>query len=519
MDESKGRLKRVVATLLNPGKKEIFAILQQLRTDDEERTIVNCVETLNKFRSSSANAKKLTSIAREMKKLFRGRSLHAFAMRVITENIFGPGRMRSAASLDYTLVSPFIIVDNLLSPKREGQALTTMVRAFRGNGAMEVVSFVAQNYRDKNAIMRKLRRQDCFDRYVVDDFDTKWTAPRLKDFIKQVCRILEKPVPAEARPILVAVDIGPHLNAFLRGEAEEYDFFLLCDSLVFGDDSLFPVIIDVVAPRAPHLANYIAERKGLPPVPIPADAVKIVPACSVPFNVALHDLPLDKVLVVRNGGDVNDFKGHLERSRYFSAEFHGAATEGGFEAVGLITFCLRSKIFYVAPRIYPHIVAPIIEILKTTPRTVFIYRWFSVKKEVSAQFGWVPEDIIEVQDVAKEIGIPTTVDAITEKTVGGAFCRRASSFADASLPSEVARQHSAIRATLFYEFVARFRRLREERRQRQPQQQPQSRDGGENSHRRSIRDQEIFSPDERHHRHHRSGDRDQSRPRDRNSRR
>ena len=268
----------------------------------------------------------------------------------------------------------------------------------------------------------------------------------------------------------------------------------------------FPVIVDVVSPRAPHLANFIAARKNLPPVAIPTEAVEVVPACAVPFNAALHDLPFEGDLVVKDKACIQDFKSNLELSRYFAADFHGAADASGTDEFGFVTLCLRKKIFHLAPRIYPDTVEPIMEILRTTPRPVFVYRWYHYQRDVLRQFGWAPADVIEVQDVAREIGIPPTIDAIVEKTVGGKFCRRGANFADVSLPSEEARRHCNIRASLYYEFVARFRRLREGRGRRE--QQP---DRGVDR-RRSSRDREALAPDERRHRHggSRGHDRDRS---------
>ena len=314
-------------------------------------------------------------------------------------------------------------------------------------------------------------------------------------------------MPAATKPIVVSVNIQPHLNAFLRGEMEEYDFYLLCAALATDDQSLFSVIIDVVAPRAPHLANFVAARRELPAVTIPTDVVEFIPACVTPYNTALHDLPLGGDLVIKSSAIVQDFKYNLERSRYFAVDFHGAADNSGTDEIGFVTFCLRAKIFHALPRVYQNTIAPIIQILQSTPRPVFVYRWSHVQNEVLKQFGWTPEEVIEVQDVAREIGIPPTIDAIAEKTVGGKFCRRGSNFTDVSLPSEVARRHSGIRTTLFYEFVVRFRHLRENR------QQPQRSDGDRPRETERLgRDQETFSPGERRRRH---DDRSRGRDRDR----
>ena len=59
------------------------------------------------------------------------------------------------------------------------------------------------------------------------------------------------------------------------------------------------------------------------------------------------------------------FKNNLQRSRYF-------------DEIGVVSFCLRLKIFHLAPRIYPDTVAPIMEILKTMPKPMFVAREISI---------------------------------------------------------------------------------------------------------------------------------------------
>ena len=205
--------------------------------------IDNCMKILNEFRINSTNAKKLALMAREMKKLFRGDGLHQFAIRVITDNSLAQGRLVTAAKLDYCLISPFIIIENVFAPNRDGNALKTMVRVFRGSPAMGVISFIVENFYNKEAILGKLRQQECFANYDFGDYDAKWTPKRVKDFIRHTCSILEKPIPDVARPLFVEVDIEPVITAYLRGEVEEYDFSHICLALAEDDAILSAIIV------------------------------------------------------------------------------------------------------------------------------------------------------------------------------------------------------------------------------------------------------------------------------------
>ena len=73
---------------------------------------------------------------------------------------------------------------------------------------------------------------------------------------------------------------------------------------------------------------------------------------------------------------------------------------------------------------------------------------------------WEPSQVVEVEKVAREIGITPSLNGLTEYVVGGRFCHRATLFGDSTVPSTVALTHHAIRTTLFYEAVVKMRNLR-----------------------------------------------------------
>ena len=84
----------------------------------------------------------------------------------------------------------------------------------------------------------------------------------------------------------------------------------------------------------------------------------------------------------------------------------------------------------------------------------------------SFPFGWKPEKVVDAEEVATAMGISVSLDSLTERTVGGRYCRRASNFHDTAIPSVAALYHRAVKISLIYEFVVKHRGLRDVRSER-----------------------------------------------------
>ena len=117
-------------------------------------------------------------------------------------------------------------------------------------------------------------------------------------------------------------------------------------------------------------------------------------------------------------------------------------------------------------------VKPVAKALKNNDKKVFTYRWAWRGKPFQKLFGWIPKEPVGIEKIANDIGIPAKLDEITEKTVGGLFCRRASEFGDFAIPSSVALHHSAVRVTLIYEFAVKMLKLRGQRHSSSTRDQP-----------------------------------------------
>jgi len=217
----------VVTTLLTDKKTYLKAVIQRLKTDDFVSTADNCVKAIFRLKDRKCPAGEMSKFVREMKLLFHGNSLHYFALRVIKEDPFGGGRLRAAAKIQYFAISSYILVDSIFADKRDGDALKFMVRQFRSASVRNVVDCVATHFRDRGAVLNIMRGKECFAGYDVTNPDAKWTNRRIKDFIVDVCRIAELEMPPSTKIVILYVALEPLVDAFLRGETEEDDFFQL----------------------------------------------------------------------------------------------------------------------------------------------------------------------------------------------------------------------------------------------------------------------------------------------------
>ena len=217
--------------------------------------------------------------------------------------------------------------------------------------------------------------------------------------------------------------------------------------------------LDVVGEKSPYLASFLSECVGYGPRQ--HDAVFELKCTE---NEKLHNLADTGEIMIRDGATARNFDEHLEKSHYFAIDIHCCdAPLEGKDHVGFVSFSLRSKVFFLMPKLYPEMVKPVVDSLRRHPRVVFRHQWSSREAKFKEIFDWAPSEFIDVEDVARELKIPVTLDGLTGYLVGGSYCRRAANFGDTTIPSHEARRHRAIRVTLFYEFVVKARRLREKR--------------------------------------------------------
>ena len=194
--------------------------------------------------------------------------------------------------------------------------------------------------------------------------------------------------------------------------------------------------------------------------------MEVEQVCGAPYNEKLHQLPHSAELVA-DKRHVGNFIFHLAKSRHISLYFTESNLPDEVDSrLGLVTVCMRSKIYHIMPHLFPDTVDAVGEAFREKDRTeecpVFTYRWVRLGKEFAKIFKWEPTRNIMAETVANELGMKSTLDAYVDYTVGGTSCRRGTNFVDAAIPSQVALRHRAIRATVVYEFVVKAKKLRQE---------------------------------------------------------
>ena len=399
----------------------------------------------------------VSETAKAMLALLPSRLRHELATDLVAGSVVGRGRLHCATKLDYYFFPPEILIDDIFQ-QTDGASLVTAVKMFMKTEVMDVVKLVAENYDDPESILARMKVFKVFENYEEAKIG-RWTDDLLKRFIFAVCKTVGEPVPAEARPIIIRLGIRNILQAYAKNEMEDQDAFPLVKMLIGDEKQLTKFAVGIIKEKFPSLASFISERFRLGPIDFKEE---FVPSCAEPYNGRLHDLPISGEVVIKDSTHVINFVTHLNRSRYFAMDFQVIVLPGEEkETTTIVSFCFRSKVFFAMPVLFPEMLEPVVNALKADPKLAIVYQWQRRKKTCLEVLRWAPEQTVDALDVAKEIGITVSIDGITERTVGGAFCRRASKIPATVIPSAPALQHRAIRVTLFYEFVARERKLRE----------------------------------------------------------
>ena len=141
------------------------------------------------FCSRVVDPERRLKVVRACKELFAPNSSgrHRFALKVITSNVLGKGRIHAANALEYFGVSPYIILDGLYELVNV-EAMATITRPFDRSEIIAVVRFVANKYASTRVILDKMREQECFRPYDVVDDPGLWAPQKVRRFLLFVCK-------------------------------------------------------------------------------------------------------------------------------------------------------------------------------------------------------------------------------------------------------------------------------------------------------------------------------------------
>ena len=74
------------------------------------------------------------------------------------------------------------------------------------------------------------------------------------------------------------------------------------------------------------------------------------------------------------------------------------------------------------------------------------------------EFGWRPVSVVDAMDICEDRKWAQNLSTLTERTVGGEFCRRASHFSATAIPSTIVLKHRAMTVSLIYCFGLKYGR-------------------------------------------------------------
>ena len=445
---------------IKPGKRSRAEIAASLVRRDDSMTAANLLGALRIYvKKAKGSARKDGPIINAIMETLSGDARHQVAIRVIADDVLGRGRLDSITRLEYYLVSPYILIEDVFC-RPNGETVKSAARMFRKEAVMEVVKEVLRNFDKPEVVIAVMKEKEELAQMDFHKLAQKWKPVELRKFVERVCGAIGEPVPgAESRRLLHAIALRPIVDSFMQGQIEDIDAFPLLERLDALNGDSVESTVEYLSGRAPALASFVSERVGRGPI---AQQKPFFTSCARPFNKKLHDLPCDDGLILKNESDVEVFKRRISKARFISLMFHAAdKVEGDGERIGLVTFYMRGSAIFFLPYLFPALVKPVRRALRDYEKLTLVYRWQRWEKACKTLFKWVPTSLLDADAVAKEEGMPSGFDAMAEFVSHGHFCRRASNFGDLVMPSAAARKHQAIRAALVYEFLVKKKGLRE----------------------------------------------------------
>ena len=432
-------------------------VVATLVGENASATARNCYDALEYYASRTKCRKKRGKVVREMTRLLDGEALHSFAIKVISNDVLRHGRIQAAMSLEYYLTTPYILADFLFS-ESDTVMLQKLARILPKKRVIDVIKFVTGKFDDVDAILAKLRADECFQPYRPNK--NLFSLRRMRMFVTHVCAALEIDPPPETRRFFVAHGLQPNVDAFLSNEMESIDLFPICEDLVGDDQDAWAICIDYIKSRCASLASFVSARAGFGKIDHSGDA--FAPSCTPPFNDRLHRLPHCEGVVIDDDSVAADFRKELRDCRHVYVDFHSTiSTSDASARVSMITIVLPRSIFFFLPSLHPFVKSRIADALLKYSPILLTYSYSASRGFLKAALAWKPDEVIDVEAVAKEVGVSSKLGVIAAALTRGSFCRRAANFSDLRLPSIEARRHRAMRACLLYDFFVKYRGVEE----------------------------------------------------------
>jgi hypothetical protein len=323
------------------------------------------------------------------------------------------------------------------------------------------VSIVGENAWEK---MDRLRRQESLGNAYLEQKDVEelFSHKKLRYFIQSMCQRLSMETPVEVHLSTFKSDLDGQLKYYFNGEVTIEDSVPIFRAMVQDDGILQNQALKHIKSKCGRLAEYVAGRcRGALPEGPTASSMEI-PSCRVPINSHLHSIAVrcGETVVLDDENHVTELKTELRTSHFLAMDAHHAPIWSGKEApVDLVTIRCKAWIFALAPLLYPDVVKSVGRVFQenVASKRVFVWRGAGLLRFCQEQLPWTPENVVDIVDTCRKNEWDCRLSGITDKVVGGDYCRHASHFIAVSChPSPTVLGHRAMTVSLFQEFEIRF---------------------------------------------------------------
>jgi hypothetical protein len=123
----------------------------------------------------------------------------------------------------------------------------------------------------------------------------------------------------------------------------------------------------------------------------------------------------------------------------------------------LIMVQTTKKVFAIFPRLIPELLTEVGKALRRDAKgkRIFVHGAERLLRFCEAALEWKPE-VTDLTDLCAKQGWKPNFDLLTEKVVGGVFCRRATVFGGDALPSAQVLKYQSVGVSLIFEFGLKF---------------------------------------------------------------
>ena len=426
------------------------------------RYFLEILKTFRKLFKSKKDRRRLYHVGKVMIAALSGIPLREFVNDMLRENAISDDYIRAVNQLHQYRVDPFIVLDYMAQPTVTKKALTDFVGNLPRGKVIEVVRLAARMVEMPSAEKKEvLQGLSCFPSDYLEGVDMSlvWSPVRVKVFVQSICVRLGIPEPEEVKCMKLNRHLEGQSRRYLQGTVEDEDFLNMLELECGEDRQLWERAIQFTANKCLSLGQLVAHTCGLP-APLGDSNTLFTPACSQPFNRPLHELASSckEVLVVRSRSHTHELAHKLRESRSIALLTHIALREfphGG--ETDLMMVRTAKRIFAIFPRIFPELLAEIGDVLHQDAErmTIFVHGAEKLLPFFETLWNWKPK-VIDLTEICAERGWKSNFDLLTEKVVGGTFCRRGTVFGGDVLPSSQVLRHRSITVSLIFEFGLRF---------------------------------------------------------------